>query len=241
MFRHFVIGHNWTPFRIWHKYILRHDFSKINLSKYTIYEKSIETKMDLNGSICISYLCFSYLFHAYANRWVIGKKIPFFFIYVVAVSPTEIIPITTKSQQSQLIQTSTATQQQVATASSSSSAATVPLTSPPSIYNNNSTANNNNNQSSSYPAVLVGRTNSNCSSSCDVKSKVPPPVPPRGTPKSRRGGAGVDFGKGVQKNVIFGMILFHFYFFCSIGCSTRLLHDNNNCFQINLNAYHDLV
>lgn len=37
---------------------------------------------------------------------------------------------------------------------------------------------------SSYPAVLVGR-------SAEVKSKVPPPVPPRGTPKQKRGG-----GKG---------------------------------------------
>lgn len=37
--------------------------------------------------------------------------------------------------------------------------------------------------SSSYPAVLVGRTNS------ESKMKVPPPVPPRGTPKAKRGGA----------------------------------------------------
>lgn len=46
---------------------------------------------------------------------------------------------------------------------------TSPITSPPS--------------SSSYPAVLVGRTNS------ESKMKVPPPVPPRGTPKVKRGGA----------------------------------------------------
>lgn len=46
---------------------------------------------------------------------------------------------------------------------------TSPLTSPPF--------------SSVYPAVLVGRTNS------ESKMKVPPPVPPRGTPKAKRGGA----------------------------------------------------
>ncbi|CAH1101988.1 unnamed protein product [Psylliodes chrysocephalus] len=34
---------------------------------------------------------------------------------------------------------------------------------------------------SAYPAVLVGRSNS------DAKGKVPPPVPPRGTPKVKRG------------------------------------------------------
>lgn len=47
---------------------------------------------------------------------------------------------------------------------------TSPLTSPPS-------------SSSVYPAVLVGRANS------ESKMKVPPPVPPRGTPKVKRGGA----------------------------------------------------
>lgn len=45
---------------------------------------------------------------------------------------------------------------------------TSPVTSPPS--------------SSSYPAVLVGRANN------EIKPKVPPPVPPRGTPKVKRGG-----------------------------------------------------
>lgn len=48
-----------------------------------------------------------------------------------------------------------------------------PLTSPPAAY----------------PAVLVGRSNS------ELKAKVPPPVPPRGTPKVKR----VDSnGKGAQ-------------------------------------------
>lgn len=51
-----------------------------------------------------------------------------------------------------------------------------PLTSPPA---------------SSYPAVL-GRLNG------ENKPKVPPPVPPRGTPKFKRGGAS---GKGVNRNV----------------------------------------
>lgn len=54
---------------------------------------------------------------------------------------------------------------------------TSPLTSPPA---------------SSYPAVLVGRSNS------ESKPKVPPPVPPRGTPKVKRGGAS---GKGVDCGV----------------------------------------
>lgn len=54
---------------------------------------------------------------------------------------------------------------------------TSPLTSPPT---------------SSYPAVLVGRSNS------ESKPKVPPPVPPRGTPKVKRGGAS---GKGVDRGV----------------------------------------
>lgn len=48
---------------------------------------------------------------------------------------------------------------------------TSPITTPPSS------------SSSVYPAVLVGRANS------ESKIKVPPPVPPRGTPKVKRGGA----------------------------------------------------
>jgi hypothetical protein len=49
-----------------------------------------------------------------------------------------------------------------------------PLTSPPA---------------SSYPAVLVGR------SSNESKPKVPPPVPPRGTPKAKKGSVN---GKGAK-------------------------------------------
>lgn len=56
------------------------------------------------------------------------------------------------------------------------SAVTAPLTSPPA---------------SSYPAVLVGR------SANESKPKVPPPVPPRGTPKTKRGGTN---GKGATAN-----------------------------------------
>lgn len=59
---------------------------------------------------------------------------------------------------------------------------TTPLTSPPA---------------SSYPAVLVGRSNN------ESKPKVPPPVPPRGTPKSKRGGAS---GKGATGNVFSEML-----------------------------------
>lgn len=49
-----------------------------------------------------------------------------------------------------------------------------PLTSPPA---------------SSYPAILVGRP------TAENKPKVPPPVPPRGTPKTKRGGISA---KGLQ-------------------------------------------
>lgn len=57
-----------------------------------------------------------------------------------------------------------------------------PLTSPPA---------------SSYPAVLVGR------SSSDSKPKVPPPVPPRGTPKVKKGNVN---GKGA-KNYNLGLLV----------------------------------
>lgn len=51
----------------------------------------------------------------------------------------------------------------------------IPLTSPPAAY----------------PAVLVGRP----SISCENKPKIPPPVPPRGTPKVKKGGISA---KGAQ-------------------------------------------
>ncbi|KAL3287642.1 hypothetical protein HHI36_002111 [Cryptolaemus montrouzieri] len=51
-----------------------------------------------------------------------------------------------------------------------------PLTSPPA---------------SSYPAILVGRP------TVENKPKVPPPVPPRGTPKTKRGGIA---GKGLHSH-----------------------------------------
>lgn len=52
--------------------------------------------------------------------------------------------------------------------------ATVPSTSTPAITSPPATA---------YPAVLVGRPTSSLS---EIKPKVPPPVPPRGTPKTGR-------------------------------------------------------
>ncbi|XP_044747437.1 phosphatidylinositol 4-phosphate 5-kinase type-1 alpha isoform X6 [Coccinella septempunctata] len=45
---------------------------------------------------------------------------------------------------------------------------------------------------SSYPAILVGRP------TAENKPKVPPPVPPRGTPKTKRGGIVV--GKGIAQS-----------------------------------------
>lgn len=53
-----------------------------------------------------------------------------------------------------------------------------PLTSPPGTV---------------YPAVLVGRTNS------ETKPKVPPPVPPRGTPKLKKGSQGFYHDHGFCK------------------------------------------
>lgn len=71
---------------------------------------------------------------------------------------------------------------------------TSPLTSPPF--------------SSSYPAVLVGRANS------ESKPKIPPPVPPRGTPKVKRGGAtttttSVGKGDGSLHDVLRFPLLLH--------------------------------
>lgn len=67
-----------------------------------------------------------------------------------------------------------------------------PLTSPPGTV---------------YPAVLVGRTNS------ETKPKVPPPVPPRGTPKLRKGAQGFCHDHGfrikmhaIENRLLLGMV-----------------------------------
>lgn len=111
------------------------------------------------------------------------------------VSPTETMTNVTKPQLSQVNNnvpsTTSVVHSQVTTVSSPSSVVTVPLTSPPTTLLTQN--------QSSYPAVLGGRANSTVS--CETKSKVPPPVPPRGTPKSRRGGS-VDFSGGKGANLI---------------------------------------
>ncbi|CAH0551560.1 unnamed protein product [Brassicogethes aeneus] len=98
------------------------------------------------------------------------------------VSPTDTIPATQKiSSPTSHHPTSNHHHHQ------SSNIYNVPLTSPPPSAGG----------SASYPAILVGRTGG--SSSEQNKPKVPPPVPPRGTPKAKRSATATPElnGKGV--------------------------------------------
>lgn len=100
----------------------------------------------------------------YKIKYIVHFLIFFFTLRIgtFVVSPTEGLPSTKSAPPAYQPPTSTPTTASMSPAYTSSS---TPVTSPPAIF----------------PAVLVGS-----------KQKVPPPVPPRGTPKSKRAD-----GKGV--------------------------------------------